>query len=226
MSNKVIGLVGVKTSGKSTVAEMIKSLVPGAVELALADKLKNTCTEVFDLERKYFDDQNLKEVPFDAPKKLGVYEIGATLESFGIYMSIREIDSKFKVAGMRLNTPRQIMTIVGTEILRQAGNEDIHCYNVSLNNNVVNIISDIRFPNEYGYFENKESVDFLPLYIHRLEAESKVSEESHPSEKMVFELKNKCVIIDNNGSIENTKNQVYNVLKNLEFINKEYTNGQ
>lgn len=213
----VIGIAGVKTSGKSTVANMIKSMVDGAKEAALADKLKNTCAQVFNISRDHFDNQDLKEVPFEEPKKLGVYEIGAILESFGIDMTAREIDSKFDVTNMMLETPRKIAQIVGTEILRQAGDEYIHCKNVPLNETGVTIISDVRFPNEFEYFKNKKDVFFMPLYIARDEAEKHVTPDSHPSEKCVFEFNDKCVRIDNNGTIEETRSQIYNILRNIEF---------
>lgn len=213
----VIGLAGVKTSGKSTVANMIKSMVDGAKEAALADKLKNTCAQVFNISRDHFDNQDLKEVPFEEPKKLGVYEIGAILESFGIDMTAREIDSTFEVTNMMLETPRKIAQIVGTEILRQAGDEYIHCKNVPLNETGVTIISDVRFPNEFEYFKNKKDVFFMPLYIARDEAEKHVTPDSHPSEKCVFEFNDKCVRIDNNGTIEETRSQIYNILRNIEF---------
>lgn len=222
----VIGLAGVKTSGKSTVANMILSMVTGAKEAALADKLKNTCAEVFGLERKHFDDQNLKEVPFDEPKRLGVYKIGAILESFGIDMTIREIDSTFEVTNMMLETPRKIAQIVGTEILRQAGDEDIHCKNVPLNDNGVTVISDVRFPNEFEYFKNNKDVYFMPLYIARDEAEKHVTPDSHPSEKCVFEFNEKCVKIDNNGTIEETRAQVFEILRNMDFGMVGGINGQ
>jgi hypothetical protein len=213
----VIGLAGVKTSGKSTVANMIMSLVPNAREAALADKLKNTCAQVFEVPREYFDRQDLKEVPFDEPKRLGALQIGAILESFGVHMTSREIDSKFEVIGMMLETPRKIAQIVGTEVLRQAGNEDIHCDNVELNNEGVTVISDLRFPNEFNYFKNNKDIYFMPLYISRQEAEQHVTEDSHPSEKCVFEFNDKCIKIDNNGSLEDTKAQVFELLKDLSF---------
>lgn len=213
----VIGLAGVKTSGKSTVANMIKSMIDGAKEAALADKLKNTCAQVFNISRDHFDNQDLKEVPFEEPKKLGVYEIGAILESFGIDMTASEIDSTFEVTNMMLETPRKIAQIVGTEILRQAGDEYIHCKNVPLNETGVTIISDVRFPNEFEYFKNKKDVFFMPLYIARDEAEKHVTPDSHPSEKCVFEFNDKCVRIDNNGTIEETRSQIYNILRNIEF---------
>jgi hypothetical protein len=208
----IIGLAGVKTSGKSTAASMIKEVVAEAKEAALADKLKNTCSEVFGVPREYFDRQDLKEVPFEnGPKTLTNSSIGSILESFGIYWTRREIDSTYDIIGMELPTPRKIAQIVGTEVLRAAGDEDIHCKNVDLSDGVT-IISDLRFPNEFAYFSDNSEVEFIPLYIQRDEAEQHVTEDSHPSEKCVFEFSGKCQEINNNGNLEDTRKQIVNIL--------------
>jgi len=217
----VIGLAGVKTSGKSTVSGMIKEILPNTLEAALADKLKNTCAQVFDLDREQFDRQDLKEVPFDAPKTLGVYDVGAILESFNIHMSKREIGSTFKVIGLGLTSPRHIAQIVGTEILRNAGDEFVHCKNIKMNENGTTIISDLRFPNEYAYFKDNKDILFLPLYISREEAEKHVTPDSHPSEKCVFEFNERCILIDNNGTLEETRQQIIEVLKDADFLIKK-----
>lgn len=44
----IIGIVGQKNSGKSTVAKMIAELTPGTVEVQLAEPLKRFCADVFD----------------------------------------------------------------------------------------------------------------------------------------------------------------------------------
>lgn len=212
----IIGLSGVKTSGKSTAADMIKELIPTAQEAALADKLKNTSSEVFGVPREYFDKQDLKELAFsDGAKELTSDAIDAILRSFGIVMSKKQIELTYNIIGMKLETPRKIAQIVGTEVLRAAGDEDIHCKNVKLNDGVT-VISDLRFPNEFNYFSDLSSTDnqiiFVPLYIQRDEAEQYVTEDSHPSEKCVFEFSGNCQKINNNGSLEDTRKQIVNVL--------------
>ena len=216
MSKLIIGLAGVKTSGKSTVANVIKDMAPNAVESALADKLKNTCAEVFNLERNQFDAQELKEVPFLALKTLTRENIESVLTSFGVQMSDTEFDEKYSgIIGLELDTPRRIAQIVGTEILRATGNPDIHCDNVNTDGDIV-IISDLRFPNEFEYFKRLSQtsldVEFVPLYIQRDTAEIVVDENSHPSEKSVFLFRDGCIKVDNNGTIEDTSVRVRSLL--------------
>jgi hypothetical protein len=185
-------------------------------ESALADKLKNTCAEVFKVPREYFDSQDLKEVPFaNGPKTLTEESILGVLLSFNAGMNQGDFYDKYRnIIGMELPTPRKIAQIVGTEILRAAGDQDIHCKNVNLNDEIT-IISDLRFPNEFDYFSNNSEIDFIPLYIQRDEAEKHVTEDSHPSEKCVFEFSDKCIKVDNNGTIEDLSAQVWSKLLEL-----------
>lgn len=220
----VIGLAGVKTSGKSTVGNMIQEFI-NSTEVALADKLKNTCAEVFRLERNQFDAQELKEVPFpeNEIRKLGTHHIRNILESFGVEMAPAEMSEKYSnLIGMSLETPRKIAQIVGTEILRATGDEDIHCKSVSLDPNGVTVVTDLRFPNEFEYFNNKEDINFIPLHIQRDLAEDLVTEDSHPSETSVFKFTDKCIKINNNGSFSETELQIKNIVDT--HINKEKEN--
>lgn len=206
----VIGLAGVKTSGKSTVANIIKNILKDeVVEAALADKLKDVCSDVFLIPRNYFDDQNLKEVPLEEPRILTGSDINKILEFFNVISKITpETREKLHgIAGMVLKTPRQIAQIVGTEVLRATGDEDIHCKNVKLGDNTT-IISDIRFPNEFDYFSKLGDVFFLPLYIQRDVAEKNVNENSHSSETSVFKFSDKCIKINNNNDLHNLENQI------------------
>jgi hypothetical protein len=216
MSNKtVIGLAGVKTSGKSTVTNIIKKLIPETVEVALADKLKNVSSEVFKLNREQFDKQSLKEVEFENPIILNYNHIVSVLNNFNVYTNEEQLKNIYgEIIGRELRSPRDIAQFIGTEILRATGDEDIHCNNLNLVDNQVNVISDLRFLNEFEYFSNIEGVEFIPMYVHRTLAESAVNENSHISEREVFMFSDKCLKIDNNGTLENTENQIKNILLN------------
>lgn len=213
----VIGLAGVKTSGKSTVADMVrKYLGDTAKESALANKLKDVSAQVFEVPRSHFDDQSVKEVPFETgPRHLTISSICKILDLFSVDYGQRLLDS-FLAAGvvnMPLETPRKIAQIVGTEVLRATGDEDIHCKNMPMNDNGVTIVSDLRFPNEFSYFNDLEDINFVAIYVQRDEAESVVTEDSHPSEKCVFEFSGKCVKLDNNGTFDELDANVLSILK-------------
>lgn len=210
----VIGLAGVKTSGKSTVAGIIRNNIGNVNESALADKLKNVSAEVFNVPRNYFDDQDKKEVPLESPRILTLQLITAVVAGFNSLDKITpDIQKKYmELNGMVLDTPRKIAQIVGTEILRLLGS-DIHCENVKIHDDGITIISDLRFPNEFEYFTNNPDVNFIPFYLQREVAEAQVGPNSHSSETSVFLFNKKCIGIDNNGSLENTQEQVLKALK-------------
>ena len=61
--NIVIGLIGPKTCGKSTVTAILDEFY-NVREAALADKLKNVSAEVFGMRREQLDRQDMKEVDY------------------------------------------------------------------------------------------------------------------------------------------------------------------
>jgi len=224
MKKTIIGICGVKTSGKSTAADIIKDILNGNIsESALAGKLKDVSAKVFGLTRDDFDNQDIKEVPFsDGPKTLTLEKIEEILLSFNTTLT-EELTDKYIESGiidMYLGTPRVIAQIVGTEVLRATGNVNIHCENMPLNENGITVVSDLRFPNEFDYFNN-EDFNFLPIYIQRDEAESFVTEDSHQSEKCVFEFSEKCNKIPNNGSLEQLNFQIIEFLEDSGLFTKE-----
>jgi hypothetical protein len=208
----VIGLTGFKQSGKSTSASIIKELYPKAKEVALADKLKDVCSVVFNVPRDHFDNQDFKEQLFIEPKELTLAYVKYILNKFNI---INPNLSKLNCVGKVLVTPRQIAQIVGTEVLRRCANEDIHCENIKLLSKIT-IVSDMRFPNEYNYFAKNSDIYFIPLYIDRKLAEDKVDRiKSHSSETSIYLFRDNCLKIDNNGSIEGLKTNIKNVLNKM-----------
>ena len=225
----IIGLAGVKTSGKSTVANIIKELIGGDIaESAIANKLKDVCGEVFDIPRDHFDNQDIKEVNFsDGPKILTLNKISMILHLFNVRMT-QELVEKYKSANVidiELPHPRRIAQIVGTQVLRTTGDEDIHCKNMPLSDEdgSVTVVSDLRFPNEFTYFhsQNFNDVRFLPLYIQRDEAEALITKDSHASETSVFLFSDQCIKLSNNGSLEELRLSIKELLLKEGYIEEE-----
>ena len=214
----IIGLAGVKESGKTTSANIILKNF-GGIESALADKLKDTCAEVFDLKREIFDDQRYKEVPFGLfgiKRELSLSHIIDVLKEFDIELtrnlSYRYVDSG--IVNMELKSARHIAQIVGTEVLRMAGVSYIHCKNVKLGDGLT-VISDLRFPDEYEYFKNLHNegeIVFIPLHIKRDGPEEVAKKSNHLSETSLFLFSDKCVKINNNESLEETEDQILRIL--------------
>lgn len=210
----VIGLAGVKTSGKSTVVGMIQKHII-AHESAIADNLKNASAAAFGLDREVFDAQELKELKFvTGPKFFSKENIAQILSHFHLKLTDTKLIDVFeRLRYTTLESPRKIAQIVGTELLREFGGMDVHCLNMKIYPTTT-IVSDMRFPNEFTYFDQNDDIRFIPLYIQRDEAEKHVDmKKSHASETSVFLFTEKCIKIDNNGTLENTEKQVLEVLK-------------
>ena len=96
-----------------------------------------------------------------------------------------------------------MLQIIGTEVLREIGGEDVHCLELEkiLKTEKIDVavITDVRFLNERDYFNSEETVRF---YIYRKEAEEAMAKETHGSEKQIILLKEGSTIIDNNSSME------------------------
>lgn len=203
----IIAFTGVKSAGKTTAFEYIKQANPNVIEVALADKLKNACAKVFNIPRVYFDSQDLKEKELDNPVNLTSAEVSSIITEFGF---TPQFDTQVRNhIGTVLYTPRKIAQYVGTEILRNVS-DNVHCEGsmVGVPEESLIIVTDMRFPNEFDFFQNMAGNNFFPFYISNTVAEARSAMDNHPSEAHVLTIAKKCTRIDNNGSREFLKKQV------------------
>jgi hypothetical protein len=209
----LIGLIGVKGSGKDAVADIIQRHLKSN-RLAFADKIKEVCAKEFKLDKSFFHDQVLKEAELKNPEALGYVRCLEIMDSFDINSSLLTIDQINYIGVLSqiiLKTPRQIMQVVGTELLRYFDN-DVHVKTIKLDKLAgTNIVTDVRMPNELRHL-NGYSGEVKLLYIQRDSAEAKVNENSHESEKNVFIIRDKCVKTDNNGTLEELEETVVSLL--------------
>ena len=200
----IIGLIGAKQAGKTTAFETLSRMVP-VEEITLAAKLKDVCSEIFEVPREAFDKSHLKEQSFDIPINLDVSNLNRVFSSYGL----RPDYDKFirPHIGKILYSPRQIAQYVGTEVLR-AFEPDIHC-RVAAENclGTIGIVTDMRFPNEYEYFAKHSG--FIPVYIKNRAAEMAASRDTHSSEAHLKALAAKAwITIENNKDINTYKKKI------------------
>jgi hypothetical protein len=203
---KVIGLTGFAKSGKSTAAEILKSL--GGEEVAFAKHLKDVCAAVFNIERSHFDDQAFKELKLSYNRIITPYDVERVLNYF-------EIPSRFIPGAVlahqntELTSPRHVAQYVGTEILRTI-DENIHI-NMAFKMAAASkapffICSDMRFNNELNAVQENEG---LSIGISRQKATPADLENLHGSEKEIPVLIKQCDWqIQNEGTIEDLQNTV------------------
>lgn len=197
---KIIAFTGVKQSGKSTAFLVAKKHFGDVTEIMLARRLKEVCAKVFKLDFKHMEDGVLKETLFEDPVYLDHFQIMEVIEAFGYSYNFDKNIRPFM--GKILETPRQILQYVGTEVLHKI-DKDIHI-KASVENlpeDGVVIITDMRFEREFNYFKEKYPKEFLPFYIHNSRAEMIAEQDQHKSEKDIQNFKNYCTMIDNNFSL-------------------------
>lgn len=151
---KIIGLAGRKGSGKDTVGNFFVES-ERFTKVALADPLKEMLVKVFHVEMKYFTDDKLKEQEFDriTIDYFHLDKIRDIVENqwgFVIDRNTRElIEDRFY--GREINTARELMQTIGTDLLRNFVRDDIFIVLLfarikDISSNVV--VSDVRLKNE------------------------------------------------------------------------------
>jgi len=209
MRHIVLFLTGCKGSGKTTVFNILKDLNPEIVEIQLAKKLKDTCAEIFKVDRDTFDNPDTKEVPFSEPIVLDIFSIERLVDEYKLTPNLKQLT---KHQGVKVFTPRHLLQYVGTDILR-ALCPDIHCAFAARDifktpGNTMFVVTDGRFENEFDYFRKAFRFTFYPFYIKNDRAEEVASKDNHPSETNVRNIISKCAPIENNGSLSALLNNV------------------
>lgn len=210
----VIALVGAKGAGKTTAFNTIKEILD-VQEVTLASKLKDVSAQVFDIPREHFDSHKYKEKDLDTPVFL---TSEALVKVFNAYDVSPDFDKLVRQhIGQVLHTPRQIAQYIGTEVLRTY-NPDVHCFEaVKSVTKDVGVVTDMRFPNEYNYFD-KNYPEFHLLYIQNNGAENEAAKDTHASEAYLKELaKLADRTIPNNSSVQEFQAAVKGYLK--EYFN-------
>lgn len=208
----IIGLTGVKGSGKSTFASILNQVTDnGFEERMLAFKLKESCSKASGLHFDFFESQALKEKTLDNPIVLDLEKIQLILNEFDIPLSANNFSLIQPFIGQTFFTPRRMLQHVGTELLRTF-DQEIHCNFLYRTLNKNSVVTDVRFANEYEFFKSKSDL-YLPVYICNDIAEQAAIQDGHPSEMQVFQFKEKCIKVDNNvKTVENMRSQIINLL--------------
>ena len=186
--NILIGLCGAKGSGKTTAFNAIKKVNNEISEITLANKLKNVCSEVFEIPRNHFDSHKYKEKELNNKIALDRDSVIRIFNAYELHVPDEIVDSHI---GKILTTPRHIAQYVGTEVLRSIYNH-IHC-DVAIKNvkSDIAIVTDLRFPDEIVFFK-AHAPNFIPIYIKNVYAESLAGNDQHESERHLYKLAQEC----------------------------------
>ena len=133
--------------------------------------------------------------------------------------SISSLSKKalLKVENVLIKTPRKLAQLVGTEVLRTF-HSDIHLISASrcLSKDKLNIVTDCRFLNEAAYFRDNFGAEVVFIQNNYTEAQASEARKLgtlHISEEEMFHIKKKAThILDNNGTLEDLRENVHTLL--------------
>ena len=168
----IVAVGGRKRAGKDSVCDILVKN-HGFEKLAFATNLRLICHKIFGVKLETMISDELKEEPFDKPIKVTermisnlmimCYEKYSFLYaySFGEYHKRVHNNNIYDFARMEFLTPRHMLQIVGTEIIRNCIRDDFHVavvlhriqkrYDENKAQGLEKpkfCISDCRFPNE------------------------------------------------------------------------------
>ena len=183
----LIGVCGKAGSGKDTVSDYLINKY-GFKQIALADPIKRLVQDIFVLDHHTVYDRVAREQP---------------LEQWDNW------------------TVRKLLQFIGTELFRENIDDAIWVkslwYKISNDKKNDYVISDVRFPNELKFFEEKAGNDFISLKVTRKGYQGKVGMTGHASE--AYDLPAK-IIITNDESFEDLYNKIDKVIQQGKYNEK------
>jgi hypothetical protein len=160
----VVCVSGKAGSGKDTMgAVLVKN--HGFKRIALADPLRDLCSRVFRIPFNDFLDQNKKDAELDSIITLDFHHVDKIREivelEWGFEISYPARERMEEYFGEEFETPRDILKLVGTELLRENVREDIW---IALAMNKIAelkcnvVVTDVRFQNERDVFSKAGAI--------------------------------------------------------------------
>lgn len=217
----VVTLTGFKESGKTTVYKILEELGHdiglNSKEYMMAEHLKETCSDVFEIPFFKFESQDHKEVPFEEPVILREENITRILDAFEM-LTIENVKICKRHLGVSLETPRKILQYIGTDVLRDL-DQMVHVKATlrSVEGVDMAIFPDCRFKNEVASVREKfwpMGVTVINWFVDEEGAFNKSLKEKeagtlHASELEMFEIREELKSIVNlKDGIENLKKVV------------------
>lgn len=192
-----VAIGGVKYSGKDTFAEFF--VETGYKKINFADNLKHMCASVFDKSIDVFYDSILKETNFDESILLTMEHVNK-INAWVLKTHAFSIDST-KHIGKVLNSPRDILQYVGTEILRDAyKNYHTEATMIEMSKYQKVVCSDIRFPNERDIMTEKAKELGHPCVTFYVRRPGKMGD-THASETSI-QAGDMSIVVENDTTIE------------------------
>lgn len=214
----IIAIGGGRGAGKDSAAEaLIKR--KGFLRIALADKLKDLCSEVTDISRTDMDDPDKKDAPFKEPFIILSSHLQYLIDLIE-YDGFKVSETAYKAIFKEFNNKpilsiRDLLQTVGTDILRTHVSDTIwlEYFNRIVCDKKCNIVvTDARFANERAYLKSLGAVLVL------VKRKGLVSTDSHVSENQLGSDEEYDTIFHNVACIHGLQSDV-SMWYNLKYAN-------
>lgn len=196
----LICLSGKSRCGKDTLSDvLVKDF--RYVKVAFADCLRELCSQVFDLDRNIFTDDDKKEVTFTHPIRLDEEHLGLILSyienRLDYNVSKESKDKMLLLVGTEMTTPRKLLQTIGTDLVRDCIDPDfwVRMLERRIENLADVVISDARTSNERAWARSRNA---LMCLINRPNVQSK---DSHKTENDLGEESEYNLIFNNDDSL-------------------------
>lgn len=212
----LISVSGKKGSGKNLVATIITDLTYDQAHWevkSFADKLKYITCSLIGCTREQLEDREFKEKELE--EEWWYVKLDNKLISIQEYIDyIKGTTYSFNEKDIIKLTPRKLLQLLGTECGRQIIHPNIWINALFADYNASSkwIISDTRFPNE---IESIKKHNGLTIRINRdsvLRTGKVFDTDNHESETALDDYQGFDYVIDNNGTIEELKEVVKDIL--------------
>lgn len=226
---RVIGLIGPKGSGKDASYEILRESKRVDGKISFAGPLKEICGQVFGLHFNLLNDPVLKEKEMATPITLTRKNIKSILQLCEQYVPAVQGDGRMLyrsetvstvgLEGRVFKTPRELMQIIGTELIRDRLYKPFHREAAfsekalaKLKKDGVYAVTDVRFLDEHTFLEAKYGKAYKGYYVDRPEASEKLeasiaSGNAHQSETETQKIRELLAdsTIENHGNLDDLK---------------------
>lgn len=203
----LICLSGKSASGKDTIADVLVRDFK-YVKVAFADGLRDLACFTFDMAPEIFTDRDKKESKFLYPIRLDEEHISHMLNhienTWAISVSKASKDKMLLLVGTEMTTPRKLLQIVGTEVIRDCIDDQfwIKALEHKIGNLADVVITDARFSGERNFAREKGALMCL------VKRPSIQSNDSHRAENDLGNESEYNIIFNNDDSLNRFRIEV------------------
>jgi hypothetical protein len=208
---RFITLSGRKQVGKDTSARYIQQMLPGRTVhiVHFADALKHACSIIFHIPREDMETetgkQKLTDVRWPEDDSMMYADQGGNTPPGGAW-------TPNDTNGFM--TVRELLQFVGTDLFRNQMDPDIwvkSVYRKKYRDDAIVVVADCRFPNE-ATFAGERGV------LIGIDRDTGLESDGHVSETALDDYDGYHYHIDNNGSFNDLRAQLENILRLESFV--------